>query len=104
MLDKTERINNLLDFYSPLLTAKQNDIMDLYYHEDLSLNEIAQMQQTSRSAVFDLVKRCEKILEEYESKLKLLSSYQKRVEIYEKLKKIDNEEVDKLVNDCYKTE
>lgn len=71
MIEKKVRISMLYDFYSQLLTEKQRDMIDLYYHQDLSLGEIAQEHNISRQAVYDTIKRTEKILSNYESKLKL---------------------------------
>ena len=102
-LAQTERMNLLIDFYGTLLTEKQRQILGYYFEEDYSLSEIAE-QQTSRSAVYDLLKRCEKILEDYESKLHLLRHYQVRIAQYEKLKALHIAEVDALVEVCMQTE
>lgn len=84
MEDRFE-ISMLLDYYSSLLTEKQLNIMNLYYNEDLSLAEIADLNQTSRQATFDLIKRCSKQLSVYEEKLKLLDKHRKRVVLKEEL-------------------
>ena len=57
MLDKIQ-MNTLLDFYGGLLTPKQQEICRFYYREDLSLTEIAELQQVSRAAVHDSIKGC----------------------------------------------
>ena len=60
--------------------------MELYYIYDLSLAEIALDNKTTRSAVFDLIKRTTNTLENYESKLHLLD---KKEKIHELFKDID---------------
>ena len=84
-IEKTDYINSLLDIYAELLTEYQQEIMDLYYQEDLSLKEIADEKNISRNAVFTLINRVEKILINYEEKLHLLD---KRRRIQDEL---DNE-------------
>jgi uncharacterized protein len=78
MLAKTTEVNLLYDFYSSLLTEKQRMMLELYYHEDWSLSEIAEQQAVSRQAVFEVVKRAEAILTELEEKLHLLRKYLQR--------------------------
>jgi predicted DNA-binding protein YlxM (UPF0122 family) len=65
----------LKDFYGPLLTPKQQDIMNLYYENDLSLTEIADIHSVTRQAVYDIIKRAEKTLEEYEQRLGLVEKF-----------------------------
>ena len=76
MLEHVSRIVMLKDFYGPLLTEKQQHILALYYENDLSFSEIAEEMQISRQAVYDLVRRAEGLLENYESKLGLVEKFQ----------------------------
>jgi len=99
MEDRVE-ISLLMDFYGPLLTQKQNEIMQWYYNDDLSLSEIAELNKTSRQAIHDLIKRCYKQLLSYESKLNLLQKSMNRekeiINFLEYLKNkysIDNEDI-----------
>ena len=59
----------LWDLYSPLLTATQREISDLYFNYDLSLGEIAEQKGVSRQSVSDCLQKCRKQLEEYDKKL-----------------------------------
>jgi predicted DNA-binding protein YlxM (UPF0122 family) len=99
MEDRVE-ISLLVDFYGPLLTQKQSEIMQWYYNDDLSLSEIAELNKTSRQAIHDLIKRCYKQLLSYESKLNLLQKSMNRekeiINFLEYLKNkysIDNEDI-----------
>lgn len=77
-IEKNYRINSLFAFYQPLLTAKQNNYMQLYYGDDYSLGEIAEEFNVSRQAVYDNLRRTEKILEDYEEKLHLYQEFTAR--------------------------
>jgi predicted DNA-binding protein YlxM (UPF0122 family) len=59
----------LWDLYSPLLTATQQEITDLYFNYDLSLAEIAEQKGVSRQSVSDCLAKSRKQLERYEEKL-----------------------------------
>ena len=59
----------LLDCYGELLTERQRDLAELYYNEDLSLSEIAEMRDITRQAVRDSLRHSEAILLETEQKL-----------------------------------
>ncbi len=63
------------DFYGELLTDKQKEIYELYYQNDMSLSEIAAELEISRQAVRDQLKRTEKILSDYEDKLRLVEKF-----------------------------
>lgn len=85
LLEKTMRMNFLFDFYQALLTDKQRTYMELYYLDDHSLGEIADSYGVSRQAVYDNIRRTEKMLEGYEEKLALFSKFQKRKELLQQL-------------------
>lgn len=87
MLERTLRMNKLFDFYHSLLTKKQRQYTSLYYLDDYSLGEIANKFDISRQAVYDHIKRTELMLEEYESKLQLLATYEKRAALLAELKR-----------------
>ena len=61
----------LWDLYSPLLTATQTEITDLYFNYDLSLGEIAEQKGVSRQSVSDCLNKSRKQLEDYDKKLKM---------------------------------
>ncbi|HPF28779.1 MAG TPA: DNA-binding protein [Lachnospiraceae bacterium] len=67
----------LYDFYGPLLTAHQQEIYEEAVYNNLSLGEIAEEEGISRQGVHDLIKRCDKILIEYEEKLHLVERFTK---------------------------
>lgn len=85
MLEKTTRINYLFDFYQTLLTPKQRSYMEMYYLEDYSLGEISELQEVSRQAVYDNIRRTEAMLESYEGKLRLYDEFRQRTDILGKM-------------------
>ena len=93
-IEKTNRMNALFEFYAALLTDKQMNYIELYYADDYSLAEIAEEFQVSRQAVYDNIKRTEKILEDYEKKLHMYSDYIVRSQIFDQI-------TEKYANDAY---
>jgi len=87
-IEKTNRMNALFEFYSTLLTEKQMNYIELYYADDFSLGEIAEEYHVSRQAVYDNIKRTEKLLETYEKKLHLYSNYVVRQEMIDEIKSL----------------
>lgn len=69
-MDRFE-IGTLRAYYGALITEKQNEWLRLHYDEDISLGELAEMYSVSRQAVLDGIKRGEKALRDFESKLGL---------------------------------
>ena len=75
-IKKTLTFGRLFDFYGPLLTDRQQEIIRAYYYQDLSLAEIANNLEISRQAVYDHLSRAKGQLIDYEEKLELVSRYQ----------------------------
>ncbi len=84
-MEKIVRQALLYDFYGELLTEHQKSVYSDIVLNDLSYSEVARDEGISRQGVYDLVKRCDKILEEYESKLLLVEKF---LETKERVSKI----------------
>lgn len=80
MLEKITRVNLLYDLYGELLTEKQQQYMEWYYRDDLSLGEIAEEMGLTRQAVYDQLHRAELQLERFEAVLQLLRKGKEREE------------------------
>ncbi len=74
-MDDIARKNMLYDFYGELLSDRQKLIYEDAVYNDCSLSELAEGHDISRQGAHDLIKRCDRILEEYESKLKLVEKF-----------------------------
>ena len=90
-IEKMIEIGLMFEQYKELLTDKQREIVSLYYEEDYSLGEISENLNVSRQGVYDTLKRSEKILRDYEDKLKLVSKLQEQEEF---IKLVENKIVD----------
>ena len=77
MMENREYLNSLFDIYKELLTNKEQQAFSEHYIEDLSMQEIADNQNVSKSNIGMIVKRAEQKLKDYESKLHILEKNNK---------------------------
>ncbi len=70
-MEKDFGIVLLMDTYSSLLTDKQIRLCDMYYNQDYSLSEIAQIENTTRQASRDGIEKAKLKLLHYEECLGL---------------------------------
>lgn len=81
----------LLDFYGGILNDRQREVLTMYYDDDLSLAEIAEITEISRQGVHDLIKRGEAKLTEADEALGLVARFERIKEtVYELETKIEN--------------
>ncbi len=71
-MNRVELIN-LYDTYEVLLTSREQEIFKYYYYEDLSLSEISENLNITRTGVFNTLKKVEEKLLQYENNLKLMN-------------------------------
>ena len=93
----------MLDYYGDLLTRHQRDILDEYFNEDLSMNEIAENYQVSKRAIQDLIKRSLKQLYDYEKTLKMIEKDHKLNDIMNEMIQEDSDLLNKYVRKIEKT-
>ena len=86
-MEKNIHISMLLEIYGKLLTPKQNDVIDLYYNQNLSLAEIAEGEKITRQGVRKNLVDAENKLFDYEEKLHILKQRLERAVIIEELLK-----------------
>lgn len=92
----------LYDFYGELLTDHQRKIYEDAIYNDLSLREIAAEQGISRQGVHDLIKRCEKILLEYEAKLHLVERFETAKDKIARIERLTEGETDERMMEIRK--
>lgn len=74
-MEKFVRQTLLFDFYGDLLTDHQRKVYDDVICQDLSYSEAATELGVSRQGVHDLIRRCDRQLQEYEDKLHLVEKF-----------------------------
>ena len=93
MMEDRIYYNELFDIYNSLLTENERKIFIDYYHEDMSLSEIADNYSISRSAVQKTLKTVVDKLLNYEQLLKINKKTKKIIDLLK-----DNQElVNKVV-------
>lgn len=101
-MEKNVTVSILLDIYGKVLTEKQQDILDLYYNENLSLAEIAEEVGITRQAVHDCIMKGEKKLFNLEEKLEIMKkaeNQEKQLQkIISELSKIQVKDSDEHIN------
>lgn len=105
-MEKKIRYGNLFAFYGKLLTEKQYEMLYYYYLNDYSMVEIAENIKISRQAVYDTIKKSNKALDSYETKMELYGKFKKIYDnsnlIIEKAKKVlENEDNENKRNEIY---
>ena len=85
-IERTIKYVALYNIYKEFLTHTQVEIMGDYFLADLSLSEIADSRNISRSAVEDAIKKGTIKLDECEEKLHLLAKREKMLELTAKMK------------------
>lgn len=84
-MDDIVYLNCLYDNYKTLLTDKQCRYFEDYYFDNLSLQEMSELYEISRSAIHKQLMLVLEKLKEYEDKLKVYEKNNKIKEIAEKL-------------------
>ena len=87
-MDNLVHFTLLYDFYGELLTERQKELFESYYHENLSLREMGELYSITPQAAYDNIRRTVNMMETYELKLGILSKHKKQ-----------KQSVDKILND-----
>ena len=91
-MDDLAKKNMLYDFYGELLTEHQKLVYEDAVYNDCSLSELAEEYNISRQGVHDLLRRCDRILEDYEEKLGLVERFRILRDLALKIEKTSSED------------
>ena len=97
-MDGKPEISLLYDFYKELLNTSQQQVVELYVNDDLSLAEVADILSISRQGVRDSLNRAIKKMRDCENRLHLLADYRTRVTVTTKIME-DVEKIRGLTDD-----
>ncbi|MCI6349561.1 MAG: DNA-binding protein [Tenericutes bacterium] len=101
MLER-DKIIGLYEIYKNLLTDKQRDYFENYYYEDLSLSEIAENFEVSKTIVSKTLKQVESKLTELEETLGLNKLYDDLVNLKNNININDKNKIEKIIEDNFK--
>lgn len=73
-MEKFTKISLLLDIYGNLIKGRRKEVLNLYYNEDYSLTEIAEIFNITKQGVRDFLLKGEKELLDYENSLNILEN------------------------------
>ena len=91
-MEKIIERNLLYDFYGELLNEHQKQIYEDSAYGDLSLSELADTYEISRQGVYDLLRRCDRQLMDYENKLHLIRRFMEVKTLTGEIRQIVEEE------------
>ena len=98
-IDRKKNLIELFLVYRTLFTKKQQEYFSMYYLNDYSLNEIANICCVSKNAIFDAIIKIEKKLLTYEENLSLLKKEKKIDELICELGKYVDSNILKKLKD-----
>lgn len=101
MLER-DKIIGLYEIYKNLLTDKQRDYFENYYYEDLSLSEIAENFEVSKTIVSKTLKQVESKLTELEESLRLNKIYDDLVNLKNNININYKDKIEKIIEDNFK--
>jgi predicted DNA-binding protein YlxM (UPF0122 family) len=101
MKEKNLEFSIFLDFYGEMLTAKQREVLEYYYNEDLSLSEIADHEGITRQGVRDSIKRAEALLYYMEERLGLVKRFREMQAGLEDIRKAASVIAEENRRNCY---
>ncbi|MCI5622337.1 MULTISPECIES: YlxM family DNA-binding protein [Anaerostipes] len=100
--------NLLYDFYGELLTEHQKEVYGEHVENDMTPSEIAADYGITRQAAYDMIRRCNRILEDYEERLhlvqKFLTTKDKVKEIHSLSKRLLDEDKEQMKEDIRQIE
>ena len=100
-MEKFVYYNELYLIYKDLLNESEQEVFDMYYGENLTMQEIADNKNISKARVGVIIKNVTKKLDKYEEVLKI---YNTKNKLNELLESNEIKEIKKIINKLLKGE